>query len=105
MKIAVPVYENSGLDSPVSENFLIAPYIVILSQKGDEIEVKLYKNVAKSDRDIAEMLLAYGVQKVIYLKASNRVRIAFQELNLEIVNGNFGKLSDVLNYVFPSECP
>ncbi len=101
MRVAVPVYEDLGLDSPVSENFLIAPYFVILSQKDDEIEVRLYKNVAKSDRDMAEVLLAYGVQKVIYPKVSNRVKIAFQDLNLEIVNGNFEKLSDVLNYVFP----
>jgi predicted Fe-Mo cluster-binding NifX family protein len=50
---------------------------------------------------MAEVLLAYGVQKVIYPKVSNRVKKAFQELNLEIVNGNFEKLSDVLNYVFP----
>jgi predicted Fe-Mo cluster-binding NifX family protein len=31
VRVAVPVYEDLGLDSPVSENFLIALYFVILS--------------------------------------------------------------------------
>jgi len=100
LKTAVPISEDCGIDSPVSENFLLAPYFVVLTRKEGEVEVNLYKNVAMSDREVAEVLLAYGVKRVVYPKASNRVKVAFNELGLEVLSEEFETLKDVLERLF-----
>ncbi len=100
MKTAVPILEERGLDSPVSETFLLAPYFVILKPKGEELEVSLYKNVATSDLDLAQVLLSYGVKRIVCPKCSNRVKIAYQELGIEVVSRDFETLSQVIDELF-----
>ena len=100
MKTAVPILEERGLDSPVSETFLLAPYFVILNPKGEELEVSLYKNVATSDLDLAQVLLSYGVKRIVCPKCSNRVKIAYQELGVGVVSRNFETLSQVIDELF-----
>ncbi len=100
MKTAVPIIEERGLDSPVSETFLLAPYFVILNPKGEELEVSLYKNVATSDSDLAQVLLSYGVKRIVCPKCSNRVKIAYQELGIEVVSRDFETLSQVIDELF-----
>ena len=100
MKTAVPIIEERGLDSPVSETFLLAPYFVILNPKGEELEVSLYKNVATSDLDLAQVLLSYGVKRIVCPKCSNRVKIAYQELGIEVVSRDFETLSQVIDELF-----
>jgi len=100
LKTAVPILEERGLDSPVSETFLLAPYFVILNPKDGELEVSLYKNVSSSDSDIAQVLLAYGVKRIVCPKCSNRVKIAYQELGIEVVSRDFETLSQVIDELF-----
>ena len=100
MKTAVPIIEERGLDSSVSETFLLAPYFVILNPKGEELEVSLYKNVATSDLDLAQVLLSYGVKRIVCPKCSNRVKIACQELGIEVVSRDFETLSQVIDELF-----
>ena len=100
MKTAVPILEERGLDSPVSETFLLSPYFVILSPKGEELVVSLYKNFAKSDSEIAQVLMAYGVRRIVCPRCSNRVKIAYQELGIEVVSKEFETLSQVVDSLF-----
>ena len=100
MKTAVPIVEEKGLDSPVSETFLLAPYFVILSPEGEDLRVSLYKNVSTSDSEIAQVLLSYGVKRIVCPKCSNRVKIAYQELGIEVVSRDFETLADVVDNLF-----
>ena len=100
MKTAVPILEERGLDSPVSETFLLAPYFMILTPKGDELEVSLYKNIARDDTELVQVLLSYGVRRMVCPKCSNRVKIAYQELGIEVVSRDFETLSQVIDELF-----
>ena len=50
--------------------------------------------------DIAQVLLSYGVKRIVCPKCSNRVKIAYQELGIEVVSRDFETLSQVIDELF-----
>ena len=100
MKVAIPIEEERGVESLISENFLLSPYYVIVSPKDEGLEVNLYENVAKSDRELAEVLYVFKVNKVVYPSATNKVKLAFSGLGIEVIDKRYSTLEEALNDIF-----
>jgi len=101
VKVALPVKEASGLEAEVLPTFEGAPFFAILSKKGeDEVEVGLYENPAQSLSEVAQVLLAYGVRKVVFPEVNPLARSAFEELGIEVVDERFKTLKGALEALF-----
>lgn len=83
---------------PFQRPFFFAPYFVILSPEAEDLSVSLYKNVSSSDSEIAQVLLAQGVKRIVCPKCSKK--IAYQELGIEVVSKDFETLAEVVDYLF-----
>ncbi|MEO2083091.1 MAG: hypothetical protein ABGX12_03590 [Desulfurobacteriaceae bacterium] len=103
MKVAVPLKEEKGIKSPINENFKTAPLFAVLRQREEGVEVNLFKNVSETESEVAQVLLAYGVKKVIYPKANERVKLGFESLKMEVIDSEFKTLEEVIESLFSRE--
>ncbi|WP_457680816.1 hypothetical protein [Thermovibrio sp.] len=100
MKVAVPIEEDRGLESRIALGFKGAPYFVILSLQKEGVSVSLYENPSSSDSELAQVLLSYGVKKVVYPKVREITKSAFKELGLEVLDRPFKTLKEVIYFLF-----
>jgi predicted Fe-Mo cluster-binding NifX family protein len=101
VKVALPLKDDSGLEAEVLPTFEGAPFVVVLSKKGeDEVEVNLYKNPAQSLSEVAQVLLAYGVKRVVLPEVNPLARSALEELGFEVVEERFKTLKEALYSLF-----
>ncbi len=100
MRVALPIKEDNGLESEVLGSFKGAPLFVILSKRGDEVSVELYQNLASSDSDLAQVLLSYGVKRVVYPEARDLTKAALSSLGIEVVDRRFRTLKEAIYSLF-----
>ncbi len=100
MRIALALSEDRGLDSPVLPYFKGAPLLALLSFKEGEVEVSIYENRAREDSELAQVLLSYGVNKVVYPQVKPLSESAFKELGIEVVKESFSTLKEAIYSLF-----
>jgi len=101
MKVAIPVKDDSGLEAEVLPTFEGAPFMAIVSVKGeDEVEVGLYRNPAEGLSELSQVLLSYGVKRVVYPEMKPLARAAFEELGIEVINERFKTLKEAIYSLF-----
>jgi len=100
MKVALAISEEKGLDSQVLPSFKGAPLIALLTLKDGEVNVSIYENRASQDSELAQVLLSYGVDKVVYPQVKPLSESAFSQLGIEVLKENFLTLRDAIYSLF-----
>ncbi|BEP17757.1 NifB/NifX family molybdenum-iron cluster-binding protein [Pyrofollis japonicus] len=99
-RIAIPVLEDRGLDSVISEHFGRAPYFLIIDiRDGKIINVEKVANSAAENHapgEIPLLLRELGVNVVIVRGIGRRAAAFFEEYGIEVVSGADGPVKDII---------
>jgi hypothetical protein len=58
------------------------------------------QNPASSGSELAQLLLSFGVKKLVYPKVSSKEMLAFQALGLEVIKREFSSLEEAIYGLF-----
>ncbi|WP_456342952.1 NifB/NifX family molybdenum-iron cluster-binding protein [Thermovibrio sp.] len=100
MKVAIPLKSADGLEAEVLGSFERAPYFAVVEKSGDEVKVNLFENPSSSPSELAQVLLSYGVKGVLYSEAKPLVKSAFEQLGIEVLEGEFKTLKEAIYSLF-----
>jgi len=100
MKVAIPLKSADGLEAEVLRSFEGAPYFAVVEKSGDEVKVNLFENPSSSPSELAQVLLSYGVKRVLYSGAKPLVKSAFEQLGIEVLEGEFKTLKEAIYSLF-----
>ena len=98
MKLAIPVEEDRGIDSPVCEHFGRAPYFAVVNVEGNEVSVEVRRNplLEHTEGALPELLREWGVDKVIASMMGKKAQEFFGQFGIKVVLGASGTVKDVL---------
>jgi predicted Fe-Mo cluster-binding NifX family protein len=100
MLVALPVEESQGGEIKPLSSFKGAPLIALLVPEGEGVKVNVYQNPASSGSELAQLLLSFGVKKLVYPKVSSKEMLAFQALGLEVITREFSSLEEAIYGLF-----
>jgi len=98
MIIAVPVSENKGENSIISEHFGRAPYYAFVETEKDGIKsINVEENPFSSHDpgDIPSYLESKGTDVVITQGVGRRAKAYFEQLRIEVVTGANGTVEEL----------
>ncbi|MFO7881954.1 MAG: NifB/NifX family molybdenum-iron cluster-binding protein [Kosmotogaceae bacterium] len=98
MIIAIPVIENKGINSMISEHFGHAPYYAFVETKDDEIVSTSIEENPFSSHDPGEIpnyLKSKGTSVLITQGVGRRAIAYFEQLKLEVVTGAHGTVEEL----------
>ena len=99
MKIAIPVIENKGKDSMISEHFGHAPFFAFISFENDEdykVEVVENPMVDHGPGDLPEYLYKNNVNLLIVRGIGARALQFFSNFGIQVVRGAEGTISEIV---------
>ena len=98
MKLAVPVEEDRGIDSPICEHFGRTPYFAVVNVEGSEISVEVRRNplLEHTEGALPELLKEWGVNKVVASMMGRKAQEFFRQFGIEVVLGVSGTVKNVL---------
>ncbi len=98
MRIAIPVEENRGVDSPVCEHFGRAPYfaVVEIGEGGVSVEVRENPLLEHTEGALPELLKSWGVDKIAASRMGQKAQLFFKQFGVDVVLGASGTAKDVL---------
>jgi predicted Fe-Mo cluster-binding NifX family protein len=100
MKTAIPVVEDRGLDSPVARSFMEAPLFFLASVEGSDLRLELYENPAKDEQELLELLLSYGVKRVVGRELPPKTEEGLKLYGVEVVKEEYPTLAKALEALF-----
>jgi len=98
MKIAIPILENKGMDSVISEHFGHAPYFAFIEIENDEIksvEIELNPYEDHGPGEIPRYVKSKGAEIIIVRGIGGRALGFFKEMGIKVVRGAQGKIKDI----------
>ena len=95
MKIAIPVLENRGADSPISEHFGHAPFFAFI--ENDEISVVENPLEDHGPGDIPKYMAEQDVNLLIARGIGGRAIDIFNQLGINVVRGASGTVTEILS--------
>ncbi|NJE84845.1 dinitrogenase iron-molybdenum cofactor [Thermococcus sp. CX2] len=99
MRIAVPIKDDSGLESEVCEHFGKARYFVFVDLEDGEIkgsEVVQVPFEEHSPGDLPEFIKQHGGEMVLAYGMGRRAIAYFNAMGVQVITGVSGKVRDVL---------
>lgn len=99
MKIAIPVLENSGENSPISEHFGHAPYFAFIENKEDgSYETNIIPNPMEDHApgEIPNYLAGENVHLLIARGIGGRAISFFNQLGIQVIRGAGGTVGQIL---------
>ena len=98
MKLAIPVEEDRGIDSPICEHFGRAPYfaLVELGEGGVSVEVRKNPLVEHTAGALPELLKSWGVDRIIAARMGQKAQLFFSQFGIDVVLGASGTVREVL---------
>ncbi|NJF26052.1 NifB/NifX family molybdenum-iron cluster-binding protein [Thermococcus sp. Bubb.Bath] len=99
MRIALPVDENLGLESPISGHFGRAKYFTFVDVEDNEIrgvEVLPVPFEEHSSGDLPNFMQENGVEVVIVYGMGRKAMEYFNQFGITVVTGAYGKVGDVV---------
>lgn len=108
MRIVIPVDEDRGVDSPLSEHFGRAPYFAVfeLDEKGRVINQKIVPNDSEHFGGTGyptDRILQFKPNAVITYGMGPRALTRFQEAEVAVLKTNSDKASEVISSYFKDE--
>ncbi len=97
MKLAIPVEEDRGIDSPICEHFGRAPYfaLVELGEGGVSVEVRKNPLVEHTAGALPELLKSWGVDRIIAARMGQKAQLFFSQFGIDVVLGASGTVREV----------
>ena len=95
MKIAIPVLENRGADSPISEHFGHAPFFAFI--ENDVINVIENPLEDHGPGDIPQYMAKQDVNLLIARGIGGRAIDIFNQLGINVVRGANGTVTEILS--------
>lgn len=106
MRIAIPV-DSNDINANIFEHFGRAPYYCVVTIENNDIKsIDFYPNPAINDHapgDIPNFLAAKKVNVLIAMGIGRRAIYFFDQLNIKVITGASGKLSDIIKRFIKSE--
>ncbi|KLO22015.1 Dinitrogenase iron-molybdenum cofactor biosynthesis protein [Marinitoga sp. 1197] len=100
MKIAIPVLNDDGKNSKISEHFGHAPYFafIILKENG-EYKLSIIKNPLEEHGpgDIPNYLHKEGISLLIARGIGGRAITFFEQLGIHVIRGADGTVEEIIN--------
>ncbi|SHE76324.1 Predicted Fe-Mo cluster-binding protein, NifX family [Marinitoga hydrogenitolerans DSM 16785] len=99
MKIAIPLIENLGEDSRISEHFGHAPYFGFINLKEDKnYDLNIIKNplMEHSPGEVPAYLHENGVNLLIAKGIGGRAITFFEQLGIQVIRGANGKVKEIM---------
>ena len=98
MRVAIPVEEDRGLESPVCEHFGRAPYFAVVDLNGKEFSLEVRRNplVEHTEGALPELLKNWGVDRIVTSRMGRKAQQFFSQFGVEVVLGASGTVKDVL---------
>jgi predicted Fe-Mo cluster-binding NifX family protein len=101
MIIAIPVSENRGKDSPISEHFGRAPYFAFVKVKDNTIvDISVEENPLAQDHvhgAVPNFVKEKGAELVIVRGIGRRAIAAFEAMGVKVIKGASGTVEEVVN--------
>jgi len=100
MKIVIPVLENKGMNSIISEHFGHAPYFAFIEIEDGEIEsVEIEQNPYEEHGPgvVPRYIKSKGAEIIIVRGIGGRALGFFKELGIKVVRGAQGRIKDIIN--------
>ncbi|MDY6931939.1 MAG: NifB/NifX family molybdenum-iron cluster-binding protein [Halobacteriota archaeon] len=101
MKIAIPSFDDSGLESDISAHFGHTSYYTIVTLADEKLsEAKVIANIEDGPHSCANpvnLLNNEGVELVLLSNIGPSPLEMLQQLGIEVLCGAFGKVKDALN--------
>jgi len=100
LKVAVPVEEDRGLESPIDEHFGHAPYFAIAELDGGEVKrLEILENPYAAEHGPGQVpgwLAEMGVEVLVARGMGWRALEFFESYGIRVYRGASGTLGDVL---------
>ncbi|GAB6189840.1 NifB/NifX family molybdenum-iron cluster-binding protein [Marinitoga arctica] len=99
MKIAIPLIENLGEDSKISEHFGHAPYFGFINLKEDgNYDLNITKNPLEEHGpgDIPAFLHENGIDLLIARGIGGRAVVFFEQLGIQVIRGANGNVREIM---------
>ncbi|MCD6551029.1 NifB/NifX family molybdenum-iron cluster-binding protein [Thermotoga sp.] len=101
MIIAIPVSENKGKDSPISEHFGRAPYFAFVKVENNELmSVFVEENPLAQDHTtgaVPNFVKEKGAELVIVRGIGRKAISVFESLGIKVIRGASGTVEEVIN--------
>jgi predicted Fe-Mo cluster-binding NifX family protein len=94
MKIAIPVLENRGADSPISEHFGHAPYFAFI--ENDTVSVIENPLADHGPGDIPQYMAQQKVDVLVARGIGGRAIEFFNQLGINVIRGASGTVAEIL---------
>ncbi len=99
MKIAIPVLENLGDNSPISEHFGHAPFFAFIEKSEEgKYETEIIRNPMEdhSPGDIPNYLAEQKVNLLVARGIGGRAITFFDQLGIHVIRGADGSITEIL---------
>ena len=96
MIIAIPVLENKGIDSRISEHFGHNPYFAICDSKTGEVKIISIDEYGSGCAPVKE-ISRYKPDLVYTIGIGSRAMAMLKQLGIRIMTGRFRIVRDVMN--------
>ncbi len=103
MKIAIPVLEDKGKESPISEHFGHAPYFAfITTESAGKYELDIVTNplVNHQPGEVPGYLASNSVNMLIARGIGGRAIQFFEQMNIRVIRGASGTIEEIMAALF-----
>ncbi len=100
MRILMPITDNKGEESTISEHFGHAPFFAIYDSEKENLEI-INNNLNHSDKNITpvDQIIVHNPDIVYVLEIGQRAISLFKEKGVKLRTGDFTKVREVLNNI------
>jgi predicted Fe-Mo cluster-binding NifX family protein len=105
MKIAIPVLENKGENSPISEHFGHSPFFAFVNLKGKNFTVEVEKNPLENHNpgEIPEYLKNKEIDLLIARGMGQKALVFFEQFGIKVIRGASGTVREIINKYLEKE--
>lgn len=98
MRILMPVLENKGEESEISEHFGHAPFFAIYDTESEKLEVT-ENSLVHTDKKITpvDQLMKHGPDVIYVIEIGQRAIALFREKGVMVKTGNFRTVKQVVS--------
>ncbi|HNY37744.1 MAG TPA: NifB/NifX family molybdenum-iron cluster-binding protein [Petrotogaceae bacterium] len=104
IKVAIPLLENKGKDSPISEHFGHAPFFGFVYLEGSEYKVDIHDNPFNEHTpgQIPQYMKQNGVNVMVARGIGSRAIEFFADLGIEVYKGADGTVQQIMDQFIQS---